>query len=163
MSTPPSLDQIRTLPREGGGTVPPEWIDQNGHMNILRYVEQASWAVWRGLGRFGAGEDYIAERGLSFFTVGQHIDYLGELREGEELAIHVGYVEQSDKALRGVAYVVDLARDRLACVFEATYVHVSMETRRAASVPEDVAAALAVQVAGCAWLAPYATGLSLQR
>ena len=163
MSPLPSLDQVRSLPRTGGGAVRPEWIDENGHMNITHYVSEGGWAIWELLGRFGAGQTYIDERGLSFFTVGHHIDYLGELRLGEEYAVHCALVEHTDKAVRAAALVLDTARDRLACRLEATLVHVSMEHRRATPMPDDVLAGVAEQVGAHPWLSPLTTGLSLRR
>ncbi|MCW2757426.1 MAG: hypothetical protein JWO46_1172, partial [Nocardioidaceae bacterium] len=44
-----------------------------------------------------------------------------------------------------------------------TFVHVSMESRRAISIPDDVAASIDAAVASAPWLAEVATGLSLQR
>ena len=46
---------------------------------------------------------------------------------------------------------------------EILYVHVSMETRRAVPIPDDVATALDGEIAQRAWALEAATGLSLRR
>lgn len=159
----PSIAQIRSLPLVQEQEVPDSFIDENGHMNILRYIELGTGAAWRHLKSIATGEDYIADRGLSFFTVGHHIDYLGELRLGERLAVHTGFSERSDKAVRGLAAVLDLGRERVAALVEVKYVHIAMGPRRPVSMPEDVAAAIDADVEGHSWLAAATPGLRLSR
>ncbi len=163
MADLPSTDLVRTLPAYFEMQVPDDYIDPNGHMNITKYFELGAWAPWERLGDFGAGMSYIGERQLSFYTVEHHIRYLGELRLGERFSVRPAFVGRADKALHAIAFVVDEGRDRIACSMEIMYVHVSMESRRAVSVPADVAAALDAEVAERAWAADVATGLTLRR
>lgn len=163
MASVPSIDQVRTLPASFDEAVAEDHVDENGHMNISVYFRLGSWAPWRRLRDLGMGDDYIPTRGLSFFTVGHHIDYTAELRLGEPFTVRSGFIERTGKALRSIAYVVDESRDRIACTMELTYVHVSMETRRAAPIPDDLAAALDAEIAAYPWLADAGGGLSLRK
>jgi acyl-CoA thioesterase FadM len=159
----PDIDQVRTLPAYFEMEVPDDYIDPNGHMNITKYFELGAWAPWERLGDFGAGLSYIGERQLSFFTVEHHIRYLGELRLGERFSVRPAFVGRTGKALHAIAFVVDEEHGRVACSMEIMYVHVSMESRRAVTVPDDVAAALDDEIAERAWAAEVATGLTLRR
>ncbi len=159
----PTADQVRTLPALFERPVPEDAIDDNGHMNISVYFRDGSWAPWNRLVELGMGEDYIAERGLSFFTVEHSIRYLGELRLGEDHSVHPGFAGRTSKALHAVSFVLDRARDKVVCVMEVMYVHVSMETRRACDIPDDLAAALDAEIAAHPWVADAATALSLRR
>jgi len=159
----PTTAQARTLPSAFDMTVPDDAIDENGHMNISKYFEHGSWAPWLRLGQLGMADDYIPVRRLSFFTVEHRIAYVGELRRGERFAVHVGLVGRTAKALHAVSYVVDEEHDRLACAMEIVYVHVSMESRRAVAIPDDLAGPIDAEVAAHDWLAEAATGLSLRR
>lgn len=163
----PSTDDVRRLPAYAGSStperVPEEWADENGHMNIGHYFRLASHAVWHRMRDLGMAEDYIAARGHSFFVVEHRLRYLGELRPGQRFSVRGGLVGLADKALHGAAFVLDEDGDRVACTFEAVYVHVAMDTRRAAPVPEDLRTAYAAEVAAQAdWLPEVAQGLALR-
>ena len=166
MSTPPpiDLDDVRRLPAQFDQPVGGDFIDQNGHMNIGHYFRLSSLAAWELLKALGMDDDYIPRRGLSFFTVEHRLRYLGELREGQRFTVRAGLVGRTGKALHGAAFVVDEEQSRIACVFEAVYVHVSMESRRATAIPGDLTAGLDQTIAAYDdWLPRVATGLSLQR
>lgn len=163
MSALPSIDQVRSLPAYFEMTVPEDFIDENGHMNITKYFDLGAWAPWKRLGELGMGEDYIERRQQSFFTVEHHIRYLGELRLGEPLSVRTAIVERTHKAVHGISFVVDESRDKIACVMEISYVHVSMESRRSAPIPDDVAAGIDGEIAQRGWALEAATGLTLRR
>ena len=159
----PSTEQLLSLPTLSDQRVPEDHIDQNGHMNIAHYFREGSIGAWRLVVDRATGEDYIERRGLSLFTVEHRIAYLGELRAGERYSVHATVVARTDKAVHTVAFVVDRERDRVACRMELVYVHVDMEHRRAASIPDDVAASLDEVASEHPWVAEVATGLSLRR
>ncbi|MDO9456438.1 thioesterase family protein [Nocardioides sp.] len=163
MTSLPDIDQVRSLPAHFEMTVPDDYIDENGHMNITKYFELGAWAPWQRISELGAGEDYITERALSFFTVEHHIRYLGELRLGEPLSVRPALVARTGKALHAIAFVIDESRDKIACTMEVLYVHVSMETRRSVEIPDDVAAGLDGEIAERTWALGAATGLTLRR
>lgn len=147
MSDFPTVDQVRELPAARTTTVPESYLDENDHMNIGRYLEEAATGLWERTIELGMGQDYIDRRGLTTFTAEHHIRYLGELRLGDRLSVHVRFVERSEKVLHTMAYVVDDTHDRLACTFESTTVHVGMASRRPEPFPDDIAAALDEEVA----------------
>jgi acyl-CoA thioester hydrolase len=160
----PTIDQIRTLPAFTESEVSEDFIDENGHMNIGDYFRLGSWAVWTRLADLGMGPDYIERRGSSFFTVEHRIGYTGEMRLGQPFSVRASFVDRAEKTLHGAAYVLDEGRDEVACWLEAIYVHVSMQTRRASPIPEDLAQVIDEEIAARAdWLAPAATGLTLRR
>ena len=159
----PSLEQILSLPATIDREVPASSIDENGHMNITEYFAVGSWGLWLAMKDGPMGEDYISERGMSFFTVEHHLRYPAEMRLGERYAVHAGLVGRAGKALQGVAYVVDRTHDRVACQMDIIYVHVDIRARRAVAVPDDVASILDEQVAAHPWLSGIDSGVSLRR
>lgn len=163
MTDLPSVDRVRTLPAFFEKTVPDDYIDENGHMNVTRYFDLGAWAPWLRIGEIGVDQSYIDQRGMSFFTVEHHIRYLGELRLGDPLSVRAAFVARTDKALHGISFVVDEGRDKIACTMEILYVHVSMESRRSTPIPDDVAAGLDAAIAEGEWAASAATGLTLRR
>lgn len=163
VSTLPTFEQVLHLPAPFDQPVTEDYIDQNGHMNIGDYFRLGSWAPWRRMAALGMDEHYISQRQMSFFTVGHHISYLGELRLGERFSVHAGFVERTAKALHGVGIVLDREHERLSCMLEATYVHVSMQSRRATEIPDDIATNLDADIVEHPWLGEVATGLRLRR
>lgn len=144
-------------------TVPASYIDENGHMNIQWFFKLGAWAPWLHLQELGIADDaYLEQRRVSFFTVEHHIRYLSELREGERFSVRTAFAGRTAKALHAVAFVVDETRQRLACVLEVMYVHVSLDERRATPIPDDVLPALDADLARHPWVADVATGLSLR-
>lgn len=163
--TLPTLEQVLSLPAPFDQVVTEDFIDANGHMNITDYFRLGTWAPWRRLVELGMGADYIAERGMSLFTTEHHIRYLAELRLGQRFSVHTGFAGRTTKALHAVGFVVDREHERLACVLEVIYVHVSMTDRRSAPIPDDLGAAVDAEMAvhGAGWLPEAARGLTLRR
>jgi acyl-CoA thioesterase FadM len=159
----PPVELVLGLPAQFDQTVGDEFIDDNGHMNITDYFRLGSWAPWRLLQDHGVDDRYIPDRGLSFFTVEHHLRYASELRAGERFSVHAALLERTGKAVRAAGVVVDREHERVACALEVVYVHVEMQGRRSAVIPDDVAAGLDEEIARGAALAPYADQLALRR
>jgi hypothetical protein len=61
-----------------------------------------------------------------------------------------------------VAFVADYTNARIACVMEICHVHVSLESRRATSIPDWLAGPLDDEIRSAPWVAAAATGLDLR-
>ncbi|MGI9083832.1 MAG: thioesterase family protein [Aeromicrobium sp.] len=166
MSDLPSFDDVTALPAVFDEEVASDQIDENGHMNIRHYFDFGSWAVWKRTQAAGADEGYIRDRGMSFFTVEQHIRYFGEMRLGERFTVHDRLLARSGRALHAMAFVLDRERSRLASTFELVYVHVDMAERKAVDIPADIAAALDAQIGesdALGWAAPVCGAMGVRR
>jgi acyl-CoA thioester hydrolase len=164
--TTPTYEQVLELAAQKLRTVPPEYIDENGHMNIGRYFELGGHAAWeRCLHDLGMDENYIPDRGLSSFTAEHHLRYFAEILEGEELSVHVRLIDRSTKVLHGTSLIVNRSRRLLACTMEFTIVHIDMATRRPVPFPDDVAVLLdaALKTDDLAWPAPVCGAMGVRR
>jgi acyl-CoA thioester hydrolase len=162
----PTYDQITQLPARVEQVVPPEFIDENGHMNIRHYFDAASHALWYLNIALGMDESYNVDRGLSLFTVEQHLRYYSEMNLGDRFTVHARLLERSGKVLHGMAFVVSPDSESLACTFEATYIHVSMTTRRSVPIPDDLAARFDDEIARgdkLGWAAPVCGAMGVHR
>jgi acyl-CoA thioester hydrolase len=162
----PTYEQVDQLPRHLERTVPAEFIDENGHMNIGRYLELGGKALWQRCQReLGMPEDYIERRGLSTFTAEHHLTYHAELLEGHDVSVRVRLVERSAKAIHAVSLVVDETNRRLACTMESTAVHIDMASRRPVDFPGDVAALIDAGLAADdrPWPAPLCGAMGVRR
>ena len=167
MSIPlPTYDQVLELPSSFDISVPTDYIDTNGHMNIGRYLEVGGTGLWRRCQReLGMPEGYIEARGLSTFTAEHHLTYHSEMLEGEVLSVHVRLVARSDKVLHALSLIVNQTQRRLACTVEATLVHMDMTARRPAAFPDDVAALIdvALKADDVEWPAPVCGAMGVRR
>lgn len=146
-------------------TVGPEHLDQNGHMNIGHYFGFAGKAMWaRQRQDLLIDEAYISTRQMTTFTGEQHIKYFAECVEGDQIDVHVVVAGRADKVIHLVALLVNRTRRQLACVVESIVVHVDFTSRRPASFPPDVAAALDAAVAADRrdWALPLSGALGIR-
>jgi acyl-CoA thioester hydrolase len=165
VSTLPTYAQALDLPASFDQPVTGEFIDENGHMNIGDYFRLGSWAPWLRLAELGMDESYIPARGMSFFTVEHNIRYVGELLLGERFSVHAGFVGRTAKALHAVGIIADREHERVACVMEVMYVHISMTDRRATPIPDDLCATIDSETGadGREWLRDGDHALTLRR
>lgn len=163
--TTPEFDQVASLPTVNEGTVTPEFIDLNGHMNILHYLDHLAWGADTICSNAGIDVEYRQQRRMGVFAAEHHLNYYRELREGEKFSVHVRPVERTDKALHLVALLLDRTNDRLACTLETILVHVDLDTRRATPIPTDIATDLDREFAAYAdvnWPAPVCGAMRLR-
>lgn len=89
MAIDPSNAPLRTASR----TVPSEWIDYNGHMNVAYYVMAFDQSLDEVFTALGIGEEAAAARAMGSMALQTQICYTGELHEGEAF-----YCEQIGRA-----------------------------------------------------------------
>lgn len=66
-------------------SVPPEWVDYNGHMSDGYYAVAFGGATDALLDYLGLGAAYRSQTGCAMYTVEIHINFLRELRAGDPL------------------------------------------------------------------------------
>jgi acyl-CoA thioester hydrolase len=162
----PTYDQVLELPAVIKRSVPQEYLDENDHMNIGRYLEVASYALWESTATIGMGPAYIEERNLSSFTAEHHLRYFSELRLGEDFSAHVRLIERSDKVLHSITFLLDRSRQALSFTCEATLLHIDMSTRRPTPYPDDIATGLdqlIAEHAAVTWPAPVSGAMGVRR
>ena len=117
-----------------------EWIDYNGHMNEARYLEAFSRATDHFMMLIGCDADYIASGG-SFFTAETHIRHLDEAPPGAAIEVTTRVIEGTGKKMH-LWHEMTHAGSVLA-TGEQMLLHVSLETRRPAAMPDEMQEILA--------------------
>ena len=124
-------------------TVRPEWIDENGHMNMAYYVvvfDQAIDHLWAAI---GLGEAYRQRTRHGTFAAEAHIAYRAELLEGDRVQVATQILGADSKR---VHLAFEMRRDDTAAVVaqqEVMLLHVNLETRRVVPFLPDAAASVA--------------------
>lgn len=160
----PTYDEILQLPARLEGPVPPEFIDTNSHMNIVRYLELGGKALrQRCYDEFGMSG--YETRGLSRFVLEHHLTYQAEVLEAEIVSVHVRLIAHSDKALHAVSLIVNRTRQLLACTVESTLLNIDMSARKSSPFPDDVALLLgaALKTDDLDWQAPLCGAMGVSR
>ena len=162
----PTYEQVMEVPAAAQAVVPPEWIDINEHMNIRHYLDIAAQAAFEVCEAGGVDQDYRDSQRHGLFTVEHHLTYHGEMRLGERLTAHPVLVEAGKKAVHIVVLVLDQERKKVAMVFETVLVHVSLDARRAADFPAEIAANFASRAQAAAaldWAPPQCGIMGIRR
>ncbi|AHM04058.1 hypothetical protein roselon_01684 [Roseibacterium elongatum DSM 19469] len=129
---------IETLRRP----VQPADCDILGHMNVARYVDAVSDAMFSLMTRFGLSRIAMAEKRVGLVAAHLEADYRAELLSGDVMVMQSRVEHVGTKSARFAhrLYRVDTA----ALAFEASHVSVffDLDARRAAPFPDDIRAAL---------------------
>lgn len=128
-------------------TIPESYRDNNGHMNVRWYMaifDDAGDTMheWRGL-----TPEFHRAHGTGTFDLEHHINYLSEVLPGEDVAVYLRFVEQSQKRLHYLMFLVNRTRGKLAAIFECVNTFADLRVRRTAPWPPEVAAKVAAAVA----------------
>lgn len=141
MTTLPTADQVLALPAELSCTVPPEFEDTNGHMNIRHYFDLQTQALSGLFDRIGYTLGDGAPR-VGPFTLEQHLRYHREVLVGHEVSAHLRLVGRDDRLLHGMAFLVNRTERLLANTFEFVLGNVDLDERRLTPFSAPAAAAV---------------------
>ncbi len=134
------------------GTVKPEWIDPNGHMNLAYYVVLFDNAVTALCEACDLDWDYTGRTNNGVFAAETHTRYERELLLGERVRVHTWVLGVDAKRMHLALEMLRLPDLRRAATMEMMYLHVDLGTRRVAPWPTDQRGrieALATAHAGC--------------
>ncbi|MEM7334638.1 MAG: thioesterase family protein [Chloroflexota bacterium] len=112
-------------------TIPPEWIDRNGHVNVAYYVLAFDYATDAFYDTLGIGEAY-QEKGFSVFTLGMNVDYLREIFEGTKIRMTTQLINWDKKRLHYFHRMFNLDAGYLAATNECIAMHIDLNKRKSA-------------------------------
>lgn len=125
------------------GAVQPEWIDQNGHMNVAYYVLAFDLAIDALWARIGITADYIRRSRGSTFAVESHVTYQQELLAGDPYVVSMQLLAYDEKRVHHFQRLYHQQDGYLAATAEWMSLHVDLERRRVSPWPQHVLDALA--------------------
>ena len=128
------------LPITNQKTIPEEYIDLMGHMNVMWYTHLFDTATFNFFEMFGFGREYHTQTGKGSFALEQHLRYLAEVRQGESITIRTRALGRSAKRFHFMHFMLHDASGKLAATTELVGSHVDMSLRRTSPLPEDIAA-----------------------
>ncbi len=123
-------------------TIPLEWIDANGHLNLAFYIVVFDHAVDIAFEALDIGIDYRRRTGNSCFAAETHTLYRREVRQGEVVRVTTRVLGADAKRLHLFQEMRTEAADEVAATHEQMCLHIDMQTRRVAPFPADARATL---------------------
>ncbi len=141
-----------TQPERGGIRAPftgysaivrPEWIDENGHMNMAYYVVVFDGAIDHLWAAIGLGEPYRRRTHHGTFAVEAHIIYLAELLLGNQVRVATQILDADHKRIHLAHEMCRSDNGTIVAQQEVMLLHVSLETRRVMPFLPEVAGMIA--------------------
>ena len=127
--------------------VRPEWIDNNGHMNMGYYVVVFDLATDEWLAWVGLDAAHRETQQVTTFCLEAHVTYHREVREGDPLRFTTRLLGHDARRIHYVHEMFHADAGYLASTNELMSLHVSQATRRGAPMAPAILARLAqVQV-----------------
>lgn len=129
------------------GKVLPDWIDYNGHMNVAYYLVAFDAGLDAFVDALDFGEEARMRTQMTTMTLEGHVQYLGELMEGQTYRLRNQLYDYDAKRMHLIQHMFGVNEDGsefLSATMEWMSLSVSLETRRSAPFHADVMEALAV-------------------
>jgi acyl-CoA thioester hydrolase len=142
--------------------VRPEWIDNNGHMNVGYYLVVFDYATDAFFRWAGLDDAHRRAAGVTTFCLEAHVTYHREVRAGDPLRFTTLLLGHDEKRIHYFHEMHHATAGYLAATNELMSLHVSQATRRGAPLAPAVRERLAsIQAAHDAVPRPPQVGRSL--
>ncbi len=120
------------------GSIRPEWIDYNGHMNVAYYVLVFDRGTDALLDHLGMDTAYRARTGYSTYVLESHVTYERELKEGDAYRVTSQLLDFDAKRLHCFERLYQEPEGILAATTEIMLMHMDMATVRSTPMSESV-------------------------
>ena len=117
-----------------------DWIDYNGHMNMAFYNVVFDKGVDHVFNGLGIGVDYMSNTNASCFTMEIHVTYAQEVMLDDPLRVTAQLLDADPKRLHLFLQMFHAQKNYLAATMEQMVLHVDLNERRGAPMPESVQA-----------------------
>jgi acyl-CoA thioester hydrolase len=116
-------------------SVPAEWIDINGHMNVARYLQAFDQAFDEFYEWVGLTADHMRVARGTTFAAEMHITYQRELLQGDPLSITTRLLAFDAKRMHWIQCMHHRERGYLAATNEWLILYVDIDKRRVGRMP----------------------------
>ena len=158
------LENIAVLPLYHRETIPPEYLDAMGHMNVRWYMAVFDTAVWEFFKSYGLDQDYFTREQSGVFALKHVIQYYAEVKQGETVGIRVRLLGRSDKRFHFMAFMINETTGKLASTLEVLGTHADLSIRRGSPLPpviQNKIDAKLAEDAALGWEAPVSGAITL--
>jgi len=126
--------------RSSTRTVPADWIDYNGHMNVAYYVMAIDKALDEAFDALGLGLSLVQSHRMGPMALVSQIHYLDELFEGQRFCCDFQMLDSDHKRMHLFVTMHHLDNGTVAATYEGLSMNVDLEARRSADYPPQALA-----------------------
>jgi len=163
----PSLEQVDELGTLATTTVSAQYQDLNGHVSVRGHYNLHMDAAEQAFGQvLGVDETYLERTGQSSFSVAHHVLFHSEIHVGDEMSLHLRFLDRGDKTIHAVTVLTNRTTGRVASTLEFIEAYVDLTTRRATSIAPELAERIDQHVArhqALTWTLPASERLGVRR
>lgn len=148
---------VQQLPETYSQTIPEDYLDVMGHMNVMWYTHLFSMGFVGLMKRVGVTRTFDDAHDSGTFALESHIRYLSEVRVGQTVRIHTRMLGRSEKRFHLLHFMTNDDKQDVSATFEIVSSFVSLSKRRTAPMPPNIAAAfdrLLAESDALTWEAP---------
>ena len=120
------------------GLIVPEWIDYNGHMNVAYYVLVFDRATDDFFDFMGLTAAYRATGNVSAFTAEMHVNYIREVKVGDEVFVTTQLLGYDEKRFHYFHRMYHAEQRYLVATSELLCLYVDMNMRRVTQMPPPI-------------------------
>ncbi len=120
------------------GTVLPEWIDHNGHMNADYYLVVFDDATGPWTAFLGIDRNYRKTNRRSTFSIDSHLTWLRELPVGAPIAVEAELLGFDDRKYHTFMRMTHAEEGHVAATHELLSIHIDLDTRRSTPFPPEI-------------------------
>ena len=135
----PSFTQLAELPLMHQATIPEEWLDDMGHMNVMWYTHLFSQATVELFHILGLDRNYFETNHRGAFALENHVRYLSEVRVNKRVSVRTRMLGRSEKRLHFMHFLLNDDENALSTIAEFVSAHIDMSVRRMAAIPPEIA------------------------
>ena len=121
-------------------TIPSDYLDVMGHMNIRWYMALYDTATHRFFVSHGLSADFIRGSQIGTFALKHVINYYAEVRVEQNVTIRTRLLQRSDRRFHAMHFMINESTGQLASTLELLGTFADLQKRRAASIPPEIAA-----------------------
>lgn len=124
-------------------TVPAEWIDYNGHMNVAYYVMAIDKALDHAFDALGIGIALVETHKMGPMALVNQIHYLDELLEGQHYFCEFQVLDADHKRMHLFVTMHHVEKGTVAATYEGLSMNVDLVARKSAPYPDTAMARIA--------------------
>jgi len=134
-----TLAQLSALPLYCQQTIPADYLDAMGHMNVRWYMALFDNATWRFFEAVGLNGDYFQRCHAGGFALKQFIHYWNEVQAGHTVAVRTRVVGRSDRRFHFMHFLINETTGQVAAGLESLGTHADLRLRKSSPLPPEIA------------------------
>ena len=114
-----------------------DWTDYNGHMNLAFYILVFDKGAENILSKFQMGEQSARTTKKSTMAVESHTTYNNEVKENEEVEVHLSYFNHDKKRLHYKLEMYEKSKKILSATTEVLSLYIDLNIRKVAEFEKE--------------------------